>query len=91
MLKYLIKLEKNHQYYQYLDFANYLLFNLKLGILLDIYIYNYNIYLENIQLLSYNSIYNLKIIKLETLKNYIKTNLANKFIMLFKLFIKNSI
>lgn len=38
----------------------------------------------NSQQLPYKLIYSLRLVKLETLKAYIKTNLANKFIRLFK-------
>ena len=41
---------------------------------------DYAIKLENGQQLSYGSIYSLGAVKLETLKAYIKTNLANSFI-----------
>ena len=41
---------------------------------------NYAIELINSQQLPYRSIYSLKLVELETLKAYIKTNLASKFI-----------
>lgn len=41
---------------------------------------NYVINLMNNQLLLYQPIYNLKLVKLKTLKTYIKMNLANNFI-----------
>ena len=47
---------------------------------------NYTIELEKDKQLSFGPIYSLEPIKLETLKIYIKTNLANSFIKFFKSF-----
>ena len=44
----------------------------------------YTIKLEESKQLLFESIYNLRPIKLKTLKTYIKTNLANSFIWSFK-------
>ena len=44
----------------------------------------YTINLEKGKILSYKSIYNLGLVELENFKNYIKTNLVNSFIQLFK-------
>ena len=44
----------------------------------------YAIKLEEGKQSSFGSIYSLKLIELETLKTYIKTNLANNFIQSFK-------
>ena len=44
----------------------------------------YIIKLEKYKLLFFSFIYSLKSIEFETLKTYIKTNLTNKFIWLFK-------
>ena len=52
---------------------------------------NYAIKLVNSQQLSYKSIYSLKLVELEILKAYIKTNLANNFTKLFKLSTNTSI
>ena len=48
---------------------------------------NFFIILVNNKKIFYNLIYSLFLVKLEILKIYIKTNLANKFIKCFKLFI----
>lgn len=45
---------------------------------------NHFINLINNKSLLYNLIYNLRPIKIKTLKTYIKTNLANGYIKLFK-------
>ena len=53
-------------------------------LLKDIYINNYIIKLKKDNQLFLRLIYSLKLIKLEILEFYIKINLANKFIKLFK-------
>lgn len=52
---------------------------------------NYTIKLEKNKQLFFRPIYSLKLVKLETLKTYIKTKFANYFIWPFKFFIKVSI
>ena len=49
-------------------------------------IIKYAIELEKGRQLLFGSIYSLRLIKLETLKTYIKTNLVTGFICFFKLF-----
>ena len=55
-------------------------------LLKNIRINEYAIRLEEEKQLSFDLIYNLKLIKLKILKTYIKTNLANSFIWPFKSF-----
>lgn len=52
---------------------------------------NYAIKLKKSKQLLYNLIYSLELMKLEILKAYIKLNLANDFIQLFKSYISISI
>ena len=70
---------------EYLDFAD--VFSPDLASKLSKYtgINNHAIELVNSQQPSYGPIYSLELVELETLKAYIKTNLANGFIRLFKL------
>ena len=49
---------------------------------------NYIIKLEKSKQIFFRSIYNLKLVELKILKTYIKINLANSFIWLFKSLIK---
>lgn len=48
---------------------------------------DYIIKLENYKQSLFSPIYSLELVELKTLKTYIKTNLANNFIQLFKFFI----
>lgn len=76
---------------QYTDFINIFFLNLVSKLGKHITINSYVIELLNSQQLSYKPIYSLGIMKLKTLKAYIKTNLAKGFIGLFKLSIGASI
>ena len=69
---------------EYSDFAD--IFSLKLALELPKHsgINDHTIELGDDQQLPYELIYSLGLVKLETLKTYIKTNLANGFIRLFK-------
>lgn len=69
---------------EYLDFID--IFFKKSAVILSEYtkINTYTMDLEKGKQPSYGLIYSLKPIKLKTLKTYIKTNLANSFIQLFK-------
>lgn len=67
-----------------MDFADILLFNLAAQIRKYIKLNNYTIKLIDNQQLSYKFIYNLRLIKFEVLKIYIKIHLANNFIRFFK-------
>lgn len=72
---------------KYLDFLD--IFSKKSTVELFKY-FDINKHLINSKLnkqLSYNSIYNLKLVELKTVKTYIKTNLANNFIYLSKSFV----
>ena len=69
---------------KYSNFANIFFSKLASAFSEYIKINDYVIELINQWQLFYRSIYSLKPIKLETLKTYIKTNLANNFIRLFK-------
>ena len=57
-------------------------------LLKNIGINEYAIELEKSKQLPFSSIYNLKLVKLEILKTYIKINLTNSFIYSFKSFAK---
>ena len=73
---------------KYLDFIN--MFLEKSAIKLPKYtsLNKYFINFEKSKKLSYQSIFNFKLIKLKTFKIYIKTNLINNFIYLSKFHIK---
>ena len=69
---------------KYFNYTN--VFSLELIVELPehIGINNHTIKLEKGKLLSYSPIYSLRLVELEMLKAYIKTNLANNFIKLSK-------
>ena len=69
---------------EYLDFADVFFLDLTSELLKHTRINNHAIKLVDGQQPLYKPIYNLKPVELETLKAYIETNLANKFIRLFK-------
>ena len=73
---------------KYLNFANMFLKNLIIKLLKCSSIKKYAIKLKIDKYLFYKLIYNSKSLKLETFKTYIKTNLENDFILLYKFYIK---
>ena len=73
---------------EYSDYNNVFLAKNIVELLEDIGINEHAIKLEKSKQSFFGSIYNLGLIKLKTLKTYIKTNLANNFIQLFKFFTK---
>lgn len=84
----LLLIKKIFIYKKCLNFAN--IFSKKLVKMLSKY-FNINKYAINLKLdkqLLYKLIYNLKLIELEISKIYIKFDLVNEFIRLFKFFIK---
>ena len=76
---------------KYAKFADVFFLDLAFKLFEYIWINNYNIELVDSQQSLYKPIYNLRLVELETLKVYIKTNLANKFIRLSKSFMGTSI
>ena len=70
---------------KYANFADIFFLDLIFKLPKLIQIYNHAIKLVDNQQLSHGPIYSLKPIELKTLKAYIETNLANKFIKLSKL------
>lgn len=65
---------------KYSHFANLFLFDFAAELQKYISINSYSINLVDNKQLLYILIYNLKMVELEILKTYIKTNLVNKFI-----------
>ena len=69
---------------KYSDYSNVFSMENTVELLENTRIYKYTIKLEKDKQLPFVSIYSLKLVKLETLKIYIKINLANGFIWLSK-------
>ena len=65
---------------KYLNFTNIFLFNFRAKLSKNTNMNNYLINQINNKQLFYSLIYSLGLVKLEILKTYIKSNLANKFI-----------
>ena len=76
---------------EYFNYNNIFSAKITIKLLEHIGINNYIIKLEKDKQLFFKFIYNLKPIELKILKIYIKTNLANSFIQLFKSFVNISI
>lgn len=70
------------------NFINILFKKLVAILFKSLNINKYTINLKPSKQLFYKPIYNLKSVKLKSLKTYIKTNLINKFIHFLKLFTK---
>ena len=69
---------------KYFDYTNVFLSKFAIEFSKYISINNYIIKLKKYKQLSYNPIYNLKLVKLEILIIYVKINLVNSFIKSFK-------
>lgn len=65
---------------KYFNFNNVFLFDFRAKLSKNTSINNYSINLVDDKLLPYCPIYSLRIVKLETLKSYIKINLVTRFI-----------
>ena len=76
---------------KYIDFADVFLSKLAIKLLKHMRINNHAIKLVDNWQSSYGSIYYLALIKLKTLKIYIKNNLVNNFIRLSKFFARRPI
>ena len=76
---------------KYTNFTNVFLSKLATKLSRHTRINNYTIKLVDNKQSLYSSIYNLGLIELKTLKIYIKNNLVNGFIRLFKFFTKTLI
>ena len=76
---------------KYINFADIFLLKLAVELLKYININNYAIKLINNSQLLYGLNYSLRLIELEILKAYIKNNLVNMFIRLFKFLAKTPI
>lgn len=76
---------------KYLDYTDNFSFNFIIKQLKNIIINKYIIKLVKDKLLFYRLIYSLRLVKLETLKTYIKIYLKTRFIQLFKSLINISI
>lgn len=73
---------------EYSNYNNIFLAKNTTELLEYIKINNYAIKLKEDKQPLFRPIYNIKLVELKTLKTYIKTNLANDFIKLFKSFFK---
>ena len=73
---------------KYFNYSNVFLIKNVAKLLENIRINEYTIKLKDSKQLSFNLIYSLEPVELETLKIYIKTNLANSFIELSKSFVR---
>ena len=76
---------------EYSDFANMFFLEFALAFFKHIGINDHAIKLINKQQPLHGPVYNLELVELETLKTYIKTNLANGFIKLSKFLVKTPI
>lgn len=80
-----LKIEKIIVSTEYSDFTNVFFSNFATKLLDHFKINNYFIYLQKDKQLCFGLIYSLELVKLESLKSFIETNLASNFIKLLKL------
>ena len=76
---------------EYSDYSNVFLVENVMKLLKNTRINKYAIKLEKVKQLPFDPTYSLGLVELETLKIYIKVNLVNNFIYLFKSLVKTLI